>query len=35
VAPRAGAPPALENNLRILGTPDESGRRPLTVSGEF
>jgi hypothetical protein len=35
VAARADAAPALQNNLRILGTPDESGRRPLTVSGEF
>ena len=35
VAARPGAPPALENNLRILGTPDEAGRRQLTVSGEF
>jgi general secretion pathway protein N len=35
VAARPEAPPALQNNLRILGTPDERGRRQLTVSGEF
>ncbi len=35
VAPRPGAPPDLVNALRFLGTPDASGRRPLSLVGTF
>jgi general secretion pathway protein N len=35
IAPRAGATPALVNNLRFLGSPDASGRRPFSMSGTF
>lgn len=35
IAPRGGAPPELVNNIRFLGTPDASGRRPFTLSGTF
>jgi general secretion pathway protein N len=35
IAPRSDAPPELVNNIRWLGTPDASGRRPFTLSGTF
>ena len=35
VAPRAGAEPALINNIRYLGSPDATGRRPFSVAGTF
>lgn len=35
VAARAGASPALIDNLRYLGTPDAAGRRPFSLSGTF
>lgn len=35
IAPRSDAPPELVNNIRFLGTPDASGRRPFTLSGTF
>lgn len=35
VAARPGAPPDLVNTLRFLGTPDASGRRPLSLAGTF
>lgn len=33
IAPRPGAPPELVSNIRFLGSPDASGRRPFSVSG--
>lgn len=33
VTARPGAPPALINNIRFLGTPDALGRRPFGISG--
>jgi general secretion pathway protein N len=35
IAPRRGAPPELVNNIRFLGSPDASGRRPFSLSGTF
>lgn len=35
IAPRPGAPHELINNIRFLGTPDASGRRPFSLSGTF
>lgn len=35
IAPRPGAPAELVNNIRFLGPPDASGRRPFTVAGTF
>jgi general secretion pathway protein N len=35
VAPRQGAPRELVNNLRFFGSPDASGRRPISLSGTF
>lgn len=35
LAPRPGAPPELLSNLRFLGSPDASGRRPFGWSGTF
>jgi general secretion pathway protein N len=35
VAARTGAPPELINNLRYLGSPDATGRRPFSVAGTF
>jgi len=35
IAARPGAPPELVNNLRFLGSPDASGRRPFSLSGTF
>jgi general secretion pathway protein N len=35
VAPRAGAAPELVNNIRYLGSPDATGRRPFSVAGTF
>jgi general secretion pathway protein N len=35
IAPRRGAPPELVNNIRFLGAPDASGRRPFSLSGTF
>jgi hypothetical protein len=35
IAARGGAPPELVNNLRFLGSPDASGRRPFSLSGTF
>jgi general secretion pathway protein N len=35
IAPRSGASPELVNNIRFLGSPDASGRRPFTMSGTF
>jgi general secretion pathway protein N len=35
VAPRADAPPELASNLKFLGSPDASGRRPFSLSGSF
>ena len=35
VAARTGAPPELINNLRFLGSPDATGRRPFSVAGTF
>ena len=35
IATRSGAPPELVNNIRFLGSPDASGRRPFSLSGTF
>ena len=35
IAPRRGAPPEIVNNIRFLGSPDASGRRPFSLSGTF
>jgi general secretion pathway protein N len=35
VAARAGAPQELVNNIRFLGSPDASGRRPFALAGTF
>lgn len=35
VAPRPDAPPDIVSALRFLGTPDASGRRPLSLAGTF
>jgi general secretion pathway protein N len=35
IAPRHGAPPELVNNIRFLGAPDASGRRPFSLAGTF
>lgn len=35
IAPRAGAPPELVNNLRFFGPPDATGRRTFSLSGTF
>jgi general secretion pathway protein N len=35
IATRNGAPPELVNNVRFLGSPDASGRRPFSLSGSF
>jgi general secretion pathway protein N len=35
VATRNGAPQELINNIRFLGSPDASGRRPFSLSGSF
>jgi len=35
IATRRDAPPELVNNIRFLGTPDASGRRPFSISGTF
>ncbi len=35
VAARAGATPELVNNIRYLGSPDATGRRPFSVAGTF
>jgi general secretion pathway protein N len=35
VAARAGAAPELINNLRFLGSPDATGRRPFSLAGTF
>jgi general secretion pathway protein N len=35
VAPRQGAAPELLDNLRFLGSPDQSGRRAFSLSGTF
>ena len=35
IAPRRDAPPELVNNIRFLGAPDASGRRPFSLSGTF
>jgi general secretion pathway protein N len=35
IAPRRGAPPELVNNIRFLGAPDASGRRPFSLAGTF
>jgi general secretion pathway protein N len=35
IAPRPGAPRELVNNIRFLGSPDASGRRPFSLSGTF
>jgi general secretion pathway protein N len=35
IAPRPGAPHELVNNIRFLGQPDASGRRPFSLSGTF
>jgi general secretion pathway protein N len=35
IAPRSGATPELVNNIRFLGSPDASGRRPFSMSGTF
>jgi hypothetical protein len=35
IAARRGAPPELVNNLRFLGSPDATGRRPFSLSGTF
>lgn len=35
IAPRPGAAPELINNIRFLGSPDASGRRPFSLSGTF
>jgi Type II secretion system (T2SS), protein N len=35
IAPRQGASPELVNNIRFLGSPDASGRRPFAISGTF
>jgi hypothetical protein len=33
IAPRAGAPPELVNNIRFFGSPDATGRRTFALSG--
>jgi len=35
VAARPGAPPELVNNIRFLGSPDATGRRPFAMTGTF
>jgi len=35
IAARNGAPPELVNNLRFLGSPDATGRRPFSLAGTF
>ncbi len=35
VAPRSNAAPELLNNIRYLGSPDASGRRPFSLAGSF
>jgi general secretion pathway protein N len=35
IAPRAGAAPELINNIRFLGSPDATGRRPFSAEGTF
>jgi general secretion pathway protein N len=35
IAPRSGAAPELVNNIRFLGSPDATGRRPFSLSGTF
>jgi general secretion pathway protein N len=35
IAARNGAPQELVNNIRFLGSPDASGRRPFSFSGSF
>jgi hypothetical protein len=35
IAPRRGAAPEIVNNIRFLGSPDASGRRPFSLSGTF
>lgn len=35
IATRRGAPQELVNNIRFLGAPDASGRRPFSLSGTF
>ncbi|MGN6451859.1 MAG: type II secretion system protein N [Steroidobacteraceae bacterium] len=35
IAARSGAPPELVNSLRVLGSPDATGRRPFSLSGTF
>jgi general secretion pathway protein N len=35
IATRRDAPPELVNNIRFLGSPDASGRRPFSLSGTF
>ncbi len=35
IAARSSAPPELVNNLRFLGSPDATGRRPFSLSGTF
>ena len=35
IATRPGAPQELVNNIRFLGAPDASGRRPFAISGTF
>ncbi|HYB32410.1 MAG TPA: type II secretion system protein N [Steroidobacteraceae bacterium] len=35
IAPRRGAAPAIVSNIRFLGSPDASGRRPFSLAGTF
>jgi general secretion pathway protein N len=35
IAPRRGAAPEVVSNIRFLGAPDASGRRPFSLSGTF
>ena len=35
IAARRNAPPELVNSLRLLGSPDATGRRPFSLSGTF
>jgi len=35
IAPRRGAAPEIVSNIRFLGSPDASGRRPFSLSGTF
>ncbi len=35
IAARRGAPPEIVNNLRFLGSPDATGRRPFSLAGTF